>query len=375
MAALPSRNRLASARREIALNLGLPPGHAGEALARALGFKTQAALLAEAGPLPHGDTSLSVRAFVDRLGELGHEPDPRHAACALAHAADMDTPDDPEGGRALLAGHAYRKRLVDCSFTFWLAPMLLACPPMPDPGVRGFRIDRDAVRFNPDRVAAMTKGELDYVVLAVPLHHAAGLPARIGERPRASWERACHAVVDGAIQRAFERWRIELPPGAILAPPGSVPEEYHDGEAMALMEGREVVLSYGTWRRAKRTWPSNMAALLPPMPLESNREPRPLRPPAGVEPSCLPHLAGLLPDLDGPEALEFVDGLLAMFAGLGDAERATVVSPLFEALMGAYRPEVVIAAVTQCVKINRKPISPTMQGMKRFTEAYHPILI
>lgn len=211
-----SVDRLAAARHVVSRMLGLKPGHAGEAIAAALGFNTHAALRAARGAGKALPARPDAQRFRARLAGLGHdragtEADEALAAAfgcvpigaidqaSLATLVDVAACIDEARARIVLDNPGFRD-------------MVLALYPVPG-GSPALTVGRDTVRWNKDLVRYLDMDELRFLLAGTALHRAAAHPLRKGDRDGVLWSVACDYVVNHYLLEN----RLGRPPVGIYA--------------------------------------------------------------------------------------------------------------------------------------------------------------
>lgn len=261
--------RLALAKTRLKKNLGLKSAHLSEALAKSLGARSHASLRSalQSGPVPTA-RPLEIPAFLERLCELGHEPNAVHAEMAIVHALGPHRGVFPHNTPAqtshALTEHVNLARKALARSRSWTRPML-EYEGVPDPTVQTIRVDRDVWRWNPTFLKELRREELTFLVLATALHRYLGHPARRSVRDPRIWAMACELVVNDAVINAGVGDFLGVHWNPTFNRRRSAEEVYDDlvGGADQVRVKLQPRVGLGDWRIADKNWPKTADNVIP----------------------------------------------------------------------------------------------------------------
>lgn len=261
-----TKSSLEVAKTTLKQNLDLKSGHLTEAMARALGASSHAALLADLKTNPFAKKyTIDSELFIRRLEDLGSLVDPDHASFALIHAfhpytAPEAVVHDPKRIRwttdELAAAASSLRRNAP-----WTLPFM-AYGNVPDPTVKTIRIDRDIWRWHPVFLGSLSREEIEFVMMHAGLSRKLGYGARRGNRDQLDWDVSCELVVNDALH--------ELRIGTPLK---GINWDGRFGKAMSVEDVYDQIvgkrfrpsstLRQGSWKSRGEKWPASPADICP----------------------------------------------------------------------------------------------------------------
>lgn len=261
-----TKSSLEVAKTTLKQNLDLKSGHLTEAMARALGSSSHAALLTDLKTSPFARKyTVSRDLFIQRLEELGSIVDPDHASFALIHAfhpytAPEAVVHDPKRIRwtinELAAAASSLRRNAP-----WTLPFI-AYGNAPDPTVKTIRIDRDIWRWHPAFLGSLSREEIEFVTMHAGLSRKLGYGARRGNRDQLDWDVSCELVVNDALH--------ELRVGTPLM---GINWDGMFGKAMSVEDVYDQIVGkrfrpsssfrQGSWKSRGEKWPSSPVDICP----------------------------------------------------------------------------------------------------------------